>query len=376
MGATLAALSAGAVAAAGGGLVRRYQRDLQAAQSRLSAVDRSRIATAFGDIEYTVRGTGEPLLVSHGIFQGCDSALLFRGLFPDRRIIAPSRFGYLGSDIPPRTAPADQADAFTALLDALGIARIDVVGISAGTTSVLQLALRHPERVKHLVVLSGNLPGSPTAVVQPSWARMVNRQVPLWLIKTFLPSTLAFLSGVPRRLPMTSDDARLVAEFTDSLFPITPRVRGVDFDAFVSNADVNNYNLEAIRVPTLIVHTKDDPLVSCEAAERAAGRIPGARLVRLETGGHLLLGQTDVIQRELASFLSPRVEWVEDEEADSADDQFEAGDAENGGRRDVAGPAAPFGKIIPGPCTSRYRGLGPLAENWLSQGPELTRVIL
>ena len=262
------------------------------------------------DVEYAERGTGEPLLISHGIFQGCESALLFRGLFPGRRIIAPSRFGYLGSDMPPGATPADQADAFIALLDALAIARIDVVGVSAGTTSVLQLALRHPERVKHLVILSGNLPGSPTAVVQPSWARNVNRQLPIWLIKTFLPSTMAFLSGVPRRLPLSADDARFVAEFIDSFFPIAPRVPGIDFDAFISNADVNDYSLEAIGVPTVIVHAKDDPLVAYESAEHAAARIPGARLTTLETGGHLLIGQTQAIQRELASFLGPGVGQV------------------------------------------------------------------
>ena len=304
--AALAAVSAGAVAAAGGSLVRRYQRDLGAARARLVAVDRTLTATAFGDVEYIERGAGEPLLVSHGIFQDCQSALLSRDLFPDRRIVAPSRFGYSGSDMPPRATPADQADVFAALLDALGIAQIDVVGISAGTTSVLQLALRHPERVKHLVVLSGNLPGGRTAAVPPSWARMANRQVPMWLLKTFFPSTMAFLAGVPRRFPMTSDYAQFVTEFIGSLFPVTPRVQGIDFDAFVSNADVNNYELEAIKVPTLIVHTKDDPLASYEAAERAAGRVPGARLVSLETGGHLLLGQTDAIRQELARFLAPR----------------------------------------------------------------------
>ncbi len=303
----LAAASAGAVAAAGRSLVRRYQRDLGAARARLAAVDRTLTATPFGNVEYIERGTGEPLLVSHGIFQGCDGALLFRGLFAGRRVIAPSRFGYLGSDMPPRATPAGQADAFIALLDALGIAQIDVAGISAGTTSVLQLALRHPERVKHLVVLSGNLPGGRTAVAPPSWARMGYRQVPLWLIKTLSPSTMAFLCGVPRRLPMTSDDAQFVTEFTGSLFPVTPRARGIDFDAFVSNADVNNYKLEAIRVPALIVHAKDDPLASYEAAERAAGRIPDARLVGLESGGHLLLGQTDAIRQELARFLAPKV---------------------------------------------------------------------
>jgi pimeloyl-ACP methyl ester carboxylesterase len=303
LAAILATLSAAMIAAAGGR--RRYRRDLSAARTRLAAVDTTRIATAFGHIEFAERGTGEPVLISHGIFQGCESALLFGGLFPDRRIIAPSRFGYLGSDIPPRATPADQADAFVTLLDTLGIDRIDVVGVSAGTTSVLQLALRHPERVRHLVVLSGNLPGSPTAVVLPSWARLVNRQVPVWLIWTFLPSTMRFLSGVPRGLPVSADDALFVTDFIDSLFPIKPKEQGIDFDVFVSNAAVNGYRLEAIDVPTLIVHTKDDPLVSYEAAERAAGRIPGARLVSLETGGHLLLGQTEAIRRELDGFLSP-----------------------------------------------------------------------
>jgi pimeloyl-ACP methyl ester carboxylesterase len=210
----------------------------------------------------------------------------------------------LGSSIPPRATPADQADAFVALLDALGIAETDVTGISAGATSALQLALRHPARLKHLVVLSGNLPGSPTAVAQPSWARMLNRQLPIWVIKSLFPGTMARLSGVPKRFPITSDDARFITEFIDSMFPITPRVPGVDFDAFVSNIDVNHYQLEAIRVPTLLVHAKDDPLASHHAAARAAARIPGARFLGLESGGHLMLGQTDIVRNQLADFLA------------------------------------------------------------------------
>ena len=72
-----------------------------------------------------------------------------------------------------------QADAFAALLDALDIDQIDVIGESAGATSALQLALRHPERVKHLAVLVGNLPGSPTAVVQPSCGEAIQPATPL-----------------------------------------------------------------------------------------------------------------------------------------------------------------------------------------------------
>ena len=207
--------------------------------------------------------------------------------------------------MPPNATPAAQADAFAALLDALGIDRIDVIGESAGATSALQLALRHPEKVKHLAVLVGNLPGSPTAVVQPSWAKRFNRQLPLWVLRTFAPSTMVRLvAGLPKGFAMSRGDARFVTEFIDSLFPVSPE--GVDFDAFVSNAHVNHYNLEAIDVPTLIIHTRDDQIASHEASKHAAERIRGARFVSLETGGHLMLGQTKSIGDELADFFAER----------------------------------------------------------------------
>ena len=310
---TLAGLGAG-VAIPTGGVYFRYRRDMKAAHARLAAVDRRVISTRWGAVEYAERGSGAPMLVVHGIFHNCVAGLVTfpRDLSSDRRVISPSRFGYLGSSIPPNATPAVQADALVALLDALDIGRIDVIGISAGATSALQLALRHPEKVKHLVVLVGNLPGSPTAVVQASWAKPFNRQLPMWALRTFAPATLAGLAGVPKGLALTASDARFVNEFLDSLFPVTPE--GADFDAFVSNADVNRYNLEDIRVPTLIVHTKDDPLASHEASQRAAERIPGARFVSLESGGHLMLGQAKIIRDELDRFFAAKpncgVEWA------------------------------------------------------------------
>ena len=81
---------------------------------------------------------------------------------------------------------------------------------------------------------------------------------------------------------------------------------GYNFDLYVSNADVNAYDLAAIRVPTLIVHTKDDQLASHDASERAAKRIPGARFVSLESGGHLMIGQTRIVRDELARFFAER----------------------------------------------------------------------
>ena len=287
------------------GLYGRYRRDMNDARARLSIVDRHVISTPWGAVEYAERGYGDPVLVVHGIFHNCVGGLLSVRDFSDRRFIAASRFGYLGSSMPPDATPAHQADALASLLDALDIAQVDVIGESAGATSALQLALRHPERVKHLAVLVGNLPGSPTAVVQPSLAKLFNRQLPLWVLRTFAPSMMVRLvAGLPKGFAMSSEDARFVTEFIDSLFPVSRE--GVDFDAFVSNAAVNNYNLEDISVPTLIVHTKDDQVASHDASQRAAERIPGARFVSLESGGHLMIGQTEIVRDELAKFFAER----------------------------------------------------------------------
>jgi len=302
----LTALAAGAAIPALG-LSLRYRRDLNAARARLAAVDRHVVSTRWGVVEYAERGSGAPVLVVHGIFQNCLSGLFSVRDLSDRRFIAPSRFGYLGSSMPLDATPAQQADALAALLDALDIDQIDVIGESAGATSALQLALRHPERVKHLAVLVGNLPGSPTAIVQPSWTKRVNRQFVMWALRALAPSTMARLvAAVPKGFAMSGDDVRYVNEFIDRLFPMSPE--GYNFDLFVSNADVTNYKLETIRVPTLIAHTKDDQLASHEASQRAAERIPGARFVSLESGGHLMLGQTKIIRDELADFFAERID--------------------------------------------------------------------
>ena len=44
------------------------------------------------------------------------------------RVIAPARFGYFGSTLPPNATPADQADAYALLMDHLGIDRAAVIG--------------------------------------------------------------------------------------------------------------------------------------------------------------------------------------------------------------------------------------------------------
>jgi pimeloyl-ACP methyl ester carboxylesterase len=56
----------------------------------------------------------------------------------------------------------------------------------------------------------------------------------------------------------------------------------------------------------LIVHAADDLVASYDAAQHAAGRIPGARLLRVDRGGHLMLGPQEAVRPGLAAFLVGR----------------------------------------------------------------------
>lgn len=300
----VAGVIAGSVAGIGL-LAARYRRYLNRARARLDAVNREVVSTEYGQMEYAEAGSGNPVLVSHGIFHGCDGGLLSaRDVVAGRRVIVPSRFGYLGSAMPPAATAGDQADAFVALLDHLGIGKVDAIGISAGTGAAVQLALRHPNRVEHLVISSGNWPGSPTAEAPPGWARAFYSDRAMWTLRALVPPMMGRLMGVPRGFPSSEDDSRRMAEMLDSIFPLGPRREGALFDAYVSNPEVSTYPLEDLHVPTLILHARDDPLASHEAAVHAAQRIPGAKLVSLDSGGHLGLGQTERVRTEVSSFLA------------------------------------------------------------------------
>ncbi|ATD70743.1 MULTISPECIES: alpha/beta fold hydrolase [Gordonia] len=300
-------IAGGALASAAGMLGIAYVRDLVAARKRVGAVTRHVMESRCGAVEYAARGAGETVLVSHGIFQGCDGGLLsVRDLLPDRRIIVPSRFGYLGSVMPAEPSVAAQSDVFAELLDHLGHHEVDVIGISAGTSAAVQFTLRHPHRVRHLIILSGNFPGSRTARIPPRWARWFYSDHALWPLKAFAHPTFLRLLGVPPGFPRSADERRVAEEISESIFPVAWRRRGAVFDAYVADPEIGTYDLEAIEAPTLIVHAADDPLASYGAARDAASRIPGARLLGLDSGGHLLLGQRDRVKEVIADFVESR----------------------------------------------------------------------
>jgi 2-hydroxy-6-oxonona-2,4-dienedioate hydrolase len=98
--------------------------------------------------------------VLHGIYGGFDAVRLTVDPWIGNgfRAVAPSRFGCLGSPMPPNAISADQADAYAVLLDALRIEQAGVVGFSAGSVSAMQFGLRHPDRITALVLMSGHYP--------------------------------------------------------------------------------------------------------------------------------------------------------------------------------------------------------------------------
>jgi pimeloyl-ACP methyl ester carboxylesterase len=131
----------------------QYRNDLTGARERVAG---SLMAdTPCGPIEYAIAGRGQPVLVVHGAGGGFDQGLMLGAPLAEHgfRVIAMSRFGYLRTPLPGDASAAAQADAHACLLDALDIPRAAVIGASAGGPSVLQLAIRHPERVEKLVLL-------------------------------------------------------------------------------------------------------------------------------------------------------------------------------------------------------------------------------
>jgi pimeloyl-ACP methyl ester carboxylesterase len=285
-----------------------YASLLRRAQKRLTSIEHTGVGAPFGTIEYTERGEGHPVLALHGIFGGFDAACLTVDpwIGDGFRVVAPSRFGCLGSALPPGATVADQADAYAVLLDALGIKRAAVVGFSAGTVSAMQFGLRHPDRITALVLMSGHYPQRHYNVPE-LLLRLLYTDRAFWMLKTFTPGLFARICGTPKGFRASPAEQQALDSVMDGLFPITSRREGAIFDTLVSEPDVDNFPLERITVPTLMIHAADDALARYATVPPAAARIPGARLVTIERGGHLYLGAEARVRQEVAGFIHAHI---------------------------------------------------------------------
>jgi pimeloyl-ACP methyl ester carboxylesterase len=283
---------------------------MRRAWDRINAVPAERLETGFCEIEYTQKGQGVPLLVSHGVL-GCHVDAVdgwWSGMAgPGFRVIAPSRFGYFGSSLPDGATPAGQADAYALLLDHLGIGRVTVLGFSAGSGSILEFGLRHPDRVIGLILANCRLGGGVTVsqVFAPVFRLAYGADRLFWVFKKLMPTAFSRMMGVPKGYrPASEDEAQVMAGLRELLFPFRPRREGAVFDGFVSNLAADRFPLEQLVVPALVISARDDPLAPYRFAAQAASRIPGARLVTIERGGHLLLGHDAEVRKEISAFVA------------------------------------------------------------------------
>ena len=217
-----------------------FRRDLDAAHARIAAG--SAIAqTACGPIEYAERGRGSAVLLVHGAGGGWDQGIEIAEALAaaGHRVVAVSRFGYLRTPLPGDASPQAQADAHACLLDALGIERAAVIGISAGGPSSMQFAIRHPARTSGLVLLVALAwrPG-PTPAPPPALARMVYEGVlrsdfAYWALLRSVPNLLVeTVLATPREaLETASASERAVRGVPEWRARVGRASRGVDAGA-------------------------------------------------------------------------------------------------------------------------------------------------
>ena len=307
-----ARIASAAGLAATGAAFLRFRRELREAKAALDAGGRIALTDA-GPIEYGEDGSGAPVLMIHGAGGGYDQGLFVaRETFgSDFRIIAPSRFGYLRTPVPGDASPAAQADAHAALLDALGVARCVVAGVSAGAPSAIELALRHKDRVSALILLVPRCYDPEQSVGVED--RMTNRIVlgliegasdfAYWLGLRLARSSLVRFLGVPPALEARAspEERDRVTALMRSILPLSRRAAGIRAD---SATVLTEWPLEKIDVPTLIVSATDDLFNTLPGARFTFERIKRAELKVLEDGGHLMLGRGQEVRAMVAAFLA------------------------------------------------------------------------
>ena len=253
------------------------------------------------DLAYEIRGAGAPLVMIHGA-QGDQTMFtgLAADLAPHFRVLTFDQRGSGLSDKPDMEySIALLADDTAALMDHVGFAAAHIIGVSMGGTIAQELTLRHPRKVRSLV-LGCTTPGGAQAVrigggaftaaysTQPMSAAERGRAL----------AEAAFTKGYIAQHPETIP-AMIAARRQRPLDTVAlqHRVKAtLKHDAYD--------RLPQIKCPTLVITGKDDALISWENSRVIAERIPGAEFVLLEPAGHCFwLEQPERSREAIARFL-------------------------------------------------------------------------
>lgn len=228
------------------------------------------------------RGNGTPVMLLHGLLGSRRSwEPQLASLSGDRTVLAWDAPGYGGSAA--LGAPSFEAfgDAVARCADEAGFDRFHLVGLSFGGMIAQYAALRHPQRLASLSLLSTSPKFGFDGVTMPeSWraARLApldaGQQPP-----DFAPAVLRAISG-----PSISDEA-LAGEVRAAEL-VSERALRVAIDVLVTHDTCDA--LERIAVPTLCVVGELDAETPVAYSRFIADRIPGAQLVVVPRAGHLV----------------------------------------------------------------------------------------
>jgi 3-oxoadipate enol-lactonase len=179
---------------------------------------------------------------------------------------------------------ADLAEDTVGLLDVLGIARADVLGAFMGGMAAQELALRHPARVRRLVLVGTySRPDAKRRMLLEDWAGLARRGVPLEAM-------------VRKRLVWTLEDETLeqsdiiesmVDFFTKQDMPVSPDLFARQCEACMRHDMADR--LGDIPHATLVLCGRNDQLTPLKFHRELAERIPNARLVTIGFGAHLVM---------------------------------------------------------------------------------------
>jgi 2-hydroxymuconate-semialdehyde hydrolase len=219
-----------------------------------------RIVAAGIETNYHDVGSGAPALLIHGSGPGVTAWANWRLVLPELartcRVIAPDMvgFGYTERPAGIEYGVDGWVDHAIGLLDALGIEQTDLVGNSFGGAIALALAIRHPQRVRRLVLMgSVGVPFEITAELDAVWGYEPSLAAMRGLLDIFAHDR----SLVNDELAELRYQASIRPGFQESfstMFP-APRQRWVDAMAS-AEADIR-----AIRHKTLVVHGRDDKVI-------------------------------------------------------------------------------------------------------------------
>jgi class 3 adenylate cyclase/pimeloyl-ACP methyl ester carboxylesterase len=198
-------------------------------------------------------------------------------------------------------------DDLEAVVDAAGINRFALLGISQGCAVSIAYASRHPERVSHLILLGGFAVGwkkrARTEAERASGDAMLTLMRLGW--GTENPAyrqmfTSQFIPDANKEQADWFNELQRISTSPDAAARI-----------FLANSEVDVSSLlSEVKVPTLVMHARHDARVPFELGRRMAAGIPGARFVPLESRNHIMLEGEPALSRfldELRSFLGADV---------------------------------------------------------------------